>query len=289
MRRLYRTILLATVLAGAFTSAHAGFLQFSYSYTGQGVASAGILTTNDVLTNGAYTIVEVQGTRNASNIDGLLGPGEFGANDNLLFPAGTFLDVPGFSFSSGGAFFNVANGALGCGSASQYVETATGLCPGTGVSLSINAFNPTAGSAYFAYSYVGDGVSSAGILTANGTPGSDGGYQITGIQGLRNGVDISGLLPAGTLGANDNLIFENAPFVDVPGFSYTAGGSGYNVANSALGCGSANQYTEAATGLCPGTAISFNVTKVPEPATPALLGVGLLALGLGMRRKAARA
>jgi len=141
------------------------------------------------------------------------------------------------------------------------------------------------------YVYVGDGISSAGILTANGTPGADGGYLITDIQGLRNGVDISGLLPVGALGSNDNLIFANAPFVDVPGFSYTAGGSGYNVANAALGCGSANQYTEAPTGICPGSSISFNATKlsVPEPGTPALLGVGLIALGWSLRRKANRA
>jgi len=290
MRRLYRTILLAsaTVLAGALTSAHAGYLYFSYAYTGVGTASAGILTTDDVLTDGHYTIVGIQGTRNVSNIDGLLDPGAFGANDNLLFPTGTFVDVPGFSFSAGGSSFNVANGALGCGSSSQYVETATGLCPGSGISLSINQFDATSGSAYFAYSYVGDGISSAGILTANGTPGADGGYLITDIQGLRNGVDISGLLPVGALGSNDNLIFANAPFVDVPGFSYSAGGSGYNVANAALGCGSANQYTEAPTGICPGSSISFNATKlsVPEPGTPALLGVGLIALGWSLRRKA---
>src|SRR5215831_8537594 len=137
MRNWYRTILLLTlsILSAALSSANASALYFSYSYTGDGIASAGILTTTDALVGGAYTITAIQGTRNVNNIDGLLPPGSFGANDNLLYPSDPFVDVPGFSFSSGGLSYNVANGALGCGSSSEFLETATGLCPGTNVTL----------------------------------------------------------------------------------------------------------------------------------------------------------
>jgi hypothetical protein len=288
MRNCFRTVLLSlTILSSALTSAHATQLYFAYSYTGNGIASAGILTTTDVLVGGAYTITGIQGTRNVDNIGGLLAPASFGGNDNLLFPGGPFVDGAGFSFSSGGLNFNVGNAAVACGSLSVYAETTTGFCPGTNVTMTVTAFTPTDGAAYFAYSYVGDGISSAGILTADGTP-IGGGYQITGIQGLRNGVDISGLLPVGSFGGNDNLIFPNAPFVDIPGFSFTSSGLNYNVGNSALACGSANEYAETTTGFCPGSAIAMNVTplKVSEPATLLLFSIGLVALGFGLRRKA---
>ena len=50
------------------TSANAGTFYFAYSYTGSGIASAGILTTSDVLVGGAYTITDIQGSRNVNDI-----------------------------------------------------------------------------------------------------------------------------------------------------------------------------------------------------------------------------
>jgi len=52
------------------TIANAGTLYFAYSYTGSGIASAGILTISDVLVGGAYTITDIQGSRSVNDIGG---------------------------------------------------------------------------------------------------------------------------------------------------------------------------------------------------------------------------
>ena len=50
------------------TSANAGTFYFAIPYTGSGIASAGILTTSDVRVGGAYTITDIQGSRNVNDI-----------------------------------------------------------------------------------------------------------------------------------------------------------------------------------------------------------------------------
>jgi len=140
MSKWCRSILLVLpLLVGLSTSAHAGFLYFTYSYTGNGIASAGLFTTTDVAVGGAYTITDIQGTRNVDDITGLLVAGAFGANDNLLFAGGPFVDTAGFSFQANSLSYNVGNSAAACGSANQYAETNNGFCPGTAVSMNVVA------------------------------------------------------------------------------------------------------------------------------------------------------
>jgi len=60
-----------SVFAGLLsTSANAGTFYFAIPYTGSGIASAGILTTSDVLVGGAYTITDIQGSRSVNDIGG---------------------------------------------------------------------------------------------------------------------------------------------------------------------------------------------------------------------------
>ena len=81
---------------------------FSYSFPGTGgpltlVTASGLLTTTDLNTNtNAYTILGISGKRvvngTPQTIMGLLAPGSFGSNDNLLFAAAPMLDVNGFTY-----------------------------------------------------------------------------------------------------------------------------------------------------------------------------------------------
>lgn len=86
---------------------------FQYSFPGFGasgtpVSATGILNTTDLdpATN-AFTITGISGTRTVSGVTesiiGLLAPGSFGGNDNLLFASQPFLSNNGVSFFVAGA------------------------------------------------------------------------------------------------------------------------------------------------------------------------------------------
>ena len=263
---------------------------YAYSYTGNGVASAGIMTVDGVLTGGHYNILGMQGSRNASTIGSMLATGALGGNDNRLYPAGPFVDTAGFSFTAGSGQYNVGNAAVACGSASLYGESPTGTCGDlVGVSLDVALFTPQAGASYFSYSYTGNGVAAAGIFSTSGSGG--GPYTITGITGQRNGLDITALLATGALGGNDNLLDPDEPYVDGAGFSYAVGAARFNVGNANAVCGTTAIYGESPTGSCGDlVSVAMNVTAlsvpVPEPQSVLLVGLALAAAAAARRRRA---
>jgi hypothetical protein len=132
---------LGLIASGCLTgvSAEASPLIFSYSYTGAGVAGAGFLTTTDVLVGGAYTITDIQGLRNVLPLTGLVPPGGFAFNDNLLTPSAPFVDGPGLSYTvMGGTNYNVYFNGFGfnpCNDLRNY-ETTSIFC-GTGVPVTL--------------------------------------------------------------------------------------------------------------------------------------------------------
>jgi hypothetical protein len=153
--------------------------------------------------------------------------------------------------------------------------------------------------------FSGNGVNGDLIITTNGVL-NGGAYTVTGVTGQRNGVTVTGLLPAGNnpttcpsgtksfcwvLGS-DNLYFPSPPDLDKYGIGYKTtndllnlywyDGSYYDLSYKSLA--SACPPDTATCGYL-GTAVKVTTTQVPEPATLSLFGLGLLAVGLASRRK----
>lgn len=95
---LIRSCLLAVaaVCATSSLAAHADTFNFAVSGSAGGYSGSGVLTTT-MNGSGDYLITGITGT----GVIGLIAPGGFNGNDNLLFPASAqTLDAHGFSFSA---------------------------------------------------------------------------------------------------------------------------------------------------------------------------------------------
>ena len=115
-----KSALAAAVLAATCMATPASAAQFLFDYSGEGEFGTdnvtGTLTVADTANQfGGSLITGISGTINGIAIDGLLAPGAFQRNDNLLFPNNPILlSFDGFSFSAGGTQQNIF-GAGGAG------------------------------------------------------------------------------------------------------------------------------------------------------------------------------
>jgi len=157
----------------------------------------------------------------------------------------------------------------------------------TASSVRADEFNFTYTGTFFLGATGTDSIS--GILTT--TPLSGGQATVIAISGFDNGSAITGLLPPGAYGSNDNvLFFPAAPgFVDVLGISFAVGSQDFNLfqnlslAYRDFGAPS----SDAPDGVTLKSTGTLTVTPTPEPTSLALLGAGLLGLPMlrSIRRK----
>lgn len=135
---------------------------------------------------------------------------------------------------------------------------------------------------------VGGPVTGSGTFTTSDN--GDGSFTITDITGTFDSMMITGLLPPGSLGDNDNLLLPNSdPQLTFNGFSFTTAANNYNIFyNDGLGTYRLITNADGADNL----SITFSAIAadagVPEPATWGLMILGFGTVGAAMRRRSTK-
>lgn len=157
-----------------------------------------------------------------------------------------------------------------------------------GCALAATCLAAPASAATFLFTFDGDTIDASGTLMTEDTPNTEGGFLITGIAGIVGSAAITGLLPPGAFGGNDNLLFVGRdPVLSFGGFSFTADGSNNIFATTQLTGGFGLLRPD-------GTIVAgrFSITPqqagaIPEPGTWALMLLGFGFVGAALRRRKA--
>lgn len=166
-----------------------------------------------------------------------------------------------------------------------------------GAAVAVAALAPAAPvqAATWAWDYSTAGIAAAGTFTTTDTPDAGGFYAIIAITGLRNGVAITGLEPAGSaIPGNDPYAVDN--LVSIAGSQLTWNGFGYALADGSW----VNPFSDGSTaweylsvppypeGAGQEVAVAFSAAPVPEPATGVLTLLGVAGLVAASRARRAR-